>query len=86
MSPLASAPASGGLGRIYAARAADALALAAAPTFLFMALITRAERAGPLAELCSAGSLPLLSGMTPMYLLMSVFHAGAWIQRLAGRR
>ena len=28
----------------------------------------------------------LLGGMVPMYLLMSAFHAGAWLQWMAARR
>jgi hypothetical protein len=34
--------------------------------------------------LCSAhGSL--MSGMVPMYLLMSAFHAGPWLRMITGR-
>jgi hypothetical protein len=64
--------------------AAEWLGLAAAPTFATMALTTAAL--GGVAEpLCSAhGSL--MSGMAPMYLLMSAFHAGPWLRLISGRR
>jgi hypothetical protein len=66
---------------------ADWLALAAAPTFAFMALLTALPGGGPLDILCSAtpGASPL-SGMVLMYLLMSAFHLGAWLRLIAGRR
>ncbi len=54
------------------------LSLAATPVFAAMALLTAAQ-GEPL--LCSAahGSSPL-SGMVPMYLLMSLFHAAPWLR------
>jgi hypothetical protein len=64
--------------------AAEWLGFAAAPTFATMALITAALGGGA-EPLCSAhGSL--MSGMAPMYLLMSAFHAGPWLRLVAGRR
>ncbi len=66
------------------ARTADWLYLSAAPTFAMMALLT-AVRGGPADLLCSAGSSPL-SGMTPMYLLMSAFHLAPWLKLFAGLR
>jgi hypothetical protein len=64
--------------------AAEWLGLAAAPTFATMALMTAALGGGA-EPLCSAhGSL--MSGMAPMYLLMSAFHAGPWLRLVAGRR
>jgi hypothetical protein len=64
--------------------AAEFLSLAAAPTFAAMALLTVLGGGGPLAMLCSADASPL-TGMVPMYLLMSAFHAGPWLRLLAGR-
>jgi hypothetical protein len=64
--------------------AADWLGLAAAPAFAVMALLTVCYGGGA-EPLCSAhGSL--LSGMIPMYLLMSAFHAGPWLRLMAGWR
>jgi hypothetical protein len=66
--------------------AADWLSLAAAPTFAVMAAVTAAGGAGPLDTLCS-GAFPLggmvLSGMVPMYVLMTAFHAAPWLRLLS---
>jgi hypothetical protein len=63
--------------------AADWLSLAAAPTFAVMALLTSVLGDSPLDMLCSAGSdASLLTGMVPMYLLMSAFHAAPWLRLL----
>ena len=71
-------------GNDRARTAADWLYLAAAPTFAIMALLT-AVLGGPADLLCSAvGSSPL-SGMTPMYLLMTAFHLAPWLKLLAAR-
>jgi hypothetical protein len=64
---------------------ADWLCLAAAPTFAIMALLTGVFGARDI--LCSAGRGALsLSGMVPMYLLMSAVHAAPWLKLIAGRR
>ncbi len=72
----------GGLraGPAVAAGAADWLSLAAAPTFALMALLT-AVFGGKPDVLCAAlqGASPL-SGMIPMYLLMSAFHLRPWLK------
>ena len=67
-----------------ARRAANALYLAAAPTFAIMALVTGVI-GGPPDALCSAASASPLGGMVPMYLLMSAFHLAPWLKRLSGR-
>jgi hypothetical protein len=59
--------------------------MAATPTFAAMALVSALPDAMPMAAMCSAGHGSLLSGMVPMYLLMSAFHAAPWLQRFAGR-
>jgi hypothetical protein len=64
--------------------AADWLCLAAAPTFAIMALLTAVLGGGPLDMLCSDASP--LSGMVPMYLLMSAFHSAPWLRLISSRR
>ena len=66
--------------------AADCLSLAAAPTFAVMALLTAILGGGPLDMLCSAGSdASPLTGMIPMYMLMSAFHAAPWLKLISSR-
>ena len=73
--------------RETAVRAADWLCLAAAPTFAAMALLTALAEAGHPDMLCSAADhVPRLSGMAPMYLLMSAFHSPPWLKSIIGRR
>jgi len=62
---------------------AHALALAAAPTFAIMALLTGILGSGPAEMLCSAGPMSALGGMVPMYLLMSAFHTAPWLKLLS---
>ena len=59
--------------------------LAATPTFAIMALLTCLD-GSPMGGLCSSGLGPALSGMLPMYLLMSVFHSPPWLKLIFGRR
>ena len=66
-----------------ATRAADWLCLAPAPTFAIMALLTGVHGAGPTDMLCPASPL---SGMLPMYLLMSAFHSAPWLKLISSRR
>jgi len=62
---------------------AEGLALAAAPVFAAMALLT-AALGGPLDRLCSsAPGASWLTGMVPMYLLMSAFHLVPWLKLIA---
>jgi hypothetical protein len=80
--------ATGGRARNAAALGvADWLHLAAAPTFAVMALLTTVAGGSVPDLLCStAHDGALLSGMVPMYVLMSVFHAGPWLKLISGRR
>ncbi len=72
--------------RMTGARAAEWLCLAAAPTFATMALLSGVLGGGAADILCSAQDASPLTGMAPMYLLMSAFHAGPWLKRIAGRQ
>ena len=66
--------------------AAHWLHLAAAPTFLVMALLTGILDAGASDLLCLAARSPSpLSGMATMYVLMGAFHSAPWL-RLVSRR
>lgn len=63
------------------------LSLAAAPTFAIMALVTSIHGGGMPDMICSAArAASPLTGMVPMYLLMSAFHLAPWIRLLARRR
>ena len=66
--------------------AADFLYLAAAPTFAVMALLTCVLGGGPADALCSIAGVSPLSGMVPMYVLMSAFHLAPWLKLIARRR
>lgn len=67
-------------------RAAGWLCLAAAPTFAVMALFSGISAGGPQGVCGLMHPSSPLSGMTGMYLLMSVFHAAPWLNLLATRR
>jgi len=74
-------------GNAAAAGAANWLCLAAAPTFAIMALLTGVLGGGPPDMLCSAmQDASPLSGMVPMYLLMSAFHSAPWLKLISRRR
>jgi hypothetical protein len=76
---------SGGADGAAGARAAaDWLTLAAAPAFATMALLTAALGGGA-EPLCTAEHGTLLSGMVPMYLMMTAFHVAPWLRLIAGR-
>jgi hypothetical protein len=67
--------------------AANWLCLAAAPTFAIMALLTGVLGGGSLDFLCSAAQeASPLTGMVPMYLLMSIFHSAPWLKLVSSRR
>ncbi|KJC49017.1 hypothetical protein [Bradyrhizobium sp. LTSP857] len=65
---------------VAASHLARWLGLAATPTFAVMAVLTAVLGGGPTDMLCSAGHGMSLGGMAPMYLLMSAFHAAAWLR------
>jgi hypothetical protein len=73
-------------GNAAAIKAADFIYLAAAPTFAIMALLTGFLGGGSPDALCSMASASPLSGMAPMYLLMSVFHSAPWLKLILRRR
>ncbi|WP_104668315.1 hypothetical protein [Ensifer adhaerens] len=60
---------------------AAALALAAAPTFALMAVLTSAD---PM--LCGGTEQTAIGGMTAMYLLMGAFHLQPWLKLIDIRR
>ncbi|HEX5080343.1 MAG TPA: hypothetical protein VFV80_14415 [Geminicoccaceae bacterium] len=64
---------------------ADRLSLAATPTLVTMAFLTAVFDGAPHA-LCSAQDASPLTGMVPMYLLMSALHAAPWLKLIAARR
>jgi hypothetical protein len=73
-------------GHAPALGAAGWLGLAAAPTFAIMALLTGVG-GGPPDMLCSAAQdASPLSGMVPMYLLMTAFHSAPWLKLISSRR
>ena len=65
--------------------AADCLALAAAPIFAIMALLSGFSGSGAMDALCSAAhGARWLGGMVPMYALMSALHLGPWLRLMGG--
>jgi hypothetical protein len=71
--------------RSFTQVSADWLCLAAAPAFAIMALLT-ALGGGEPDVLCAAMlHVSPLSGMTLMYLLMSVFHVAPWLKLIFGQ-
>lgn len=63
--------------------AAGWLSLAAAPTFAVIAFLTYVS-GGDADMMCSAAQrMSPLSGMVPMYLLMSAFHSAPWLKLFA---
>ncbi len=72
-------------GSTAAMGAADFLYLAAAPTFAIMALLTAVLGGSP-DTLCSIMPASPLTGMVPMYVLMSAFHSAPWLRLIANWR
>lgn len=62
------------------------LRLAAAPAFAAMALLTVLLDRGTPGPLCAAASGLALSGMAPMYVLMTVFHLAPWLKLVSYRQ
>jgi hypothetical protein len=69
-----------------ASGAADWLCLAAAATFAIMALLTGLGGGAPHLVCAPAQDISPLSGMVPMYLLMSAFHSAPWLKLISSRR
>jgi hypothetical protein len=61
------------------------LSLAATPTFAIMALMTGVLGGGAMDVLCPAGPGSALTGMVPMYMLMSAFHLAPWLKLISRR-
>jgi hypothetical protein len=74
------APRSGQPGECPTSGADRWLSFAAAPIFAMMALLTVASGGGPVDAICSVTGASPLSGMVPMYLLMSAFHSAPWLK------
>jgi hypothetical protein len=68
-------------------RGIDLLPLAAAPTFAIMAVLTQIWDGGMPDMLCSAAlTTSPLTGMVPMYVLMSAFHSAPWLRLISSGR
>lgn len=63
----------------------DWLSLAAAPTFALMALVSGIADSGAQQMSCSM-HMSSVSGMVPMYALMSGFHFTPWLKLVARGR
>jgi hypothetical protein len=67
--------------RVEPFHVADWLSLAAAPTFASMAVLTGILDSGAHQMWCSAAMhMSPLTGMVPMYALMSAFHFTPWLK------
>ena len=76
-----------GSGQPAALGVAGWLSLAATPTFAIMALISGISASGQPDMICSSmDDMSPLTGMVPMYLLMSAFHLTPWLKLVSGRR
>ena len=67
-------------GRRALRRAAHGLCLAAAPTFMLMALASLSSRGMPAMACAAMPDASPIGGMTTMYLLMGVFHLAPWLR------
>ena len=67
--------------RLEPSHLADGLSLAAAPTFALMAVVAGILDSGAHQVWCSAAMhMSPLTGMVPMYALMSAFHFTPWMK------
>jgi hypothetical protein len=66
--------------------AAGWLGHAAAPTFAVMALLTYVPGEGADMMCPAEHGMSPLSGMVPMYVLMSAFHSAPWLKLISRRR
>jgi len=73
-------------GAVAALLLAKWLRLAAAPTFMIMALLTAVPDRGLSNALCSAAGALRPGGMAPMYVLMAAFHLGPWLKLMSRPR
>jgi hypothetical protein len=73
-------------GHAAALGAAGWLGLAAAPTFAVMGLLTYVIGGGADMMCPDAHGVSALSGMVPMYVLMSAFHSVPWLKLISRRR
>jgi hypothetical protein len=64
----------------------NVLALAAAPTFAIMALLTALGGGDEMYMMCAAAHASPLNGMVPMYLAMTAFHSTPWLRLMANWR
>jgi hypothetical protein len=62
------------------------LGLAAAPTFAVMAVLSCLSDGGADMMCPAAHGVSALSGMVPMYVLMSAFHVVPWLKLISRRR
>ena len=71
----------------HKASADGLLSLAAAPAVAVMALLAGIQGGGMPDTLCSAAhDFSPLTGMVPMYLLMSAVHLAPWLRLIANRK
>jgi hypothetical protein len=87
MSQVCSGGSDGGVIRRNAAAlgAAEGLALAAAPIFAIMALLTAVDGSADVICMAAQDASPL-SGMVLMYVLMSAIHSAPWLKLVSSRR
>jgi uncharacterized membrane protein len=69
-----------------AVHAAELLRLAAAPVFGIMTVLTIFAGGAHEMSCCSESHMSWSTGMTLMYLLMSLFHLPAWLKLVSVRR